>query len=115
MPNYDGPNYDGPNYDGPNYDRPSYEPPSYDRPSYDKSAAVSDMARRGPVERFASNPTGAAKAATRGAAKPPTDKMIAFAQKLAKSTNAELPKGYDRDFETCRRFLDQNSGQNSGR
>jgi DNA topoisomerase III len=49
-----------------------------------------------------------------GGAKPPTEKMIAFAQKLARDKNAELPKGFDKDFETCRRFLDQNLNQNPG-
>ncbi len=39
--------------------------------------------------------------------KPPTDKMVAFAQRLAKDKNAKLPKGYDKSFEACRRFLDE--------
>jgi DNA topoisomerase III len=95
-------------------DMPNYDERSYNRSSYDQPSAVSKMARRGPVERFASNPTGAAKGGSRSAAKPPTEKMIAFAQKLAQNTKSDLPKGYDKDFETCRLFLDQNSGQNSG-
>ncbi|MEQ1695634.1 MAG: hypothetical protein ABL901_07315 [Hyphomicrobiaceae bacterium] len=41
-------------------------------------------------------------------AKPPTEKMVAFAQRLAKDKSASLPRGYDSDFEICRRFLDQN-------
>jgi DNA topoisomerase III len=88
---------------------PHYNTSSYASSSYERSAAVNQMARRGPVERFTSKPN----AAPRSGAKPPTEKMIAFAQKLAKSSNSELPKGYDRDFETCRRFLDQNSGKSS--
>lgn len=41
-------------------------------------------------------------------AKPPTEKMVAFAQRLAKDKSVTLPRGYDQDFEICRRFLDQN-------
>ena len=41
-------------------------------------------------------------------AKPPTEKMVAFAQRLAKDKSVNLPRGYDADFEICRRFLDQN-------
>ena len=46
-----------------------------------------------------------------GTAKPPTEKMVAFAQRLAKDKSAKLPRGYDKDFEICRRFLDQHSGR----
>lgn len=42
---------------------------------------------------------------------PPTERMIAFAQRLAKDKNAKLPPGYDRDFEVCRTFLDQHAGR----
>jgi DNA topoisomerase-3 len=38
---------------------------------------------------------------------PPTARMISYAQKLAKGKNVALPAGYDRDFQACRRFLDQ--------
>jgi DNA topoisomerase III len=41
-------------------------------------------------------------------ASPPTSKMVAFAQRLAKDKKAALPPGYDTDFDICRRFLDQN-------
>ncbi len=44
-------------------------------------------------------------------AKPPTGKMVAFAQRLAKDKSVDLPRGYDSDFEICRRFLDQNLKQ----
>ena len=44
-------------------------------------------------------------------AKPPTEKMVAFAQRLAKDKSVTLPQGYDADFEICRRFLDQNLKQ----
>ncbi len=39
----------------------------------------------------------------------PTVRMVAYAQKLAKTKNVALPPGYDRDFQACRRFLDQHS------
>lgn len=42
---------------------------------------------------------------------PPTAKMIAFAERVARDKGAELPSGYDRDFEVCRRFLDRNAGR----
>ena len=42
---------------------------------------------------------------------PPTDKMVAFAKRLATDKKAALPPGYDRDFEICRRFLDQHAGR----
>jgi hypothetical protein len=33
--------------------------------------------------------------------------MIGYAERLAKSKGVALPPGYDRDFQACRRFLDQ--------
>jgi DNA topoisomerase-3 len=39
----------------------------------------------------------------------PTAKMVAYAKSLAGNKNIKLPPGYDQDFETCRRFLDQHS------
>ena len=42
---------------------------------------------------------------------PPTERMIAFAQRLAKDRKAKLPPGYDKDFEVCRRFLDAHAGR----
>ena len=42
-----------------------------------------------------------------GHAKPPTEKMVAFAQRLAKDKKATLPAGYDKNFDVCRQFLDQ--------
>ena len=33
--------------------------------------------------------------------------MVAFAERLAKDKKATLPSGYAKDFEICRRFLDQ--------
>ncbi len=37
----------------------------------------------------------------------PTARMIAYAEKLAKTNRLPLPPGYAQDFQTCRRFLDQ--------
>jgi DNA topoisomerase-3 len=42
---------------------------------------------------------------------PPTSRMVAFAKRLAKDKRATLPSGYDRDFDICRRFLDQHAGR----
>ena len=44
-------------------------------------------------------------ATTNGSA--PTPRMVSYAQKLAKTKGVALPAGYDRDFQACRRFLDQ--------
>jgi DNA topoisomerase III len=41
--------------------------------------------------------------------KSPTAKMIAYAQMLARSRKAALPEGYQHDFDTCRRFLDEHA------
>ncbi len=41
--------------------------------------------------------------------KPPTEKMIAFAKSLAQRRQAELPPDYDKNFDSCRRFLDQHT------
>jgi DNA topoisomerase-3 len=42
---------------------------------------------------------------------PPTSRMVAFAERLAKDKRASLPPGYDKDFDICRRFLDQHAGR----
>lgn len=42
----------------------------------------------------------------------PSERMMAFAQRLAKDKRATLPAGWDQDFDTCRRFLDQHAGRN---
>jgi DNA topoisomerase-3 len=41
----------------------------------------------------------------------PTERMVAFARKLAKDKHASLPPDYESDFDVCRRFLDQHSGR----
>ena len=40
---------------------------------------------------------------------PPTARMVSFAEKLAKEKSVGLLAGYARDFEICRRFLDQHA------
>ena len=41
-----------------------------------------------------------------GTRRAPTEKMIAFAQRLAKEKGIRLPQGAADDFDACRRFLD---------
>jgi len=76
----------------------------------DQPANGSQHARRRDDEhaRTASRETN--RAPSRNSA-PPTPKMVAFAQRLAKDKDAKLPSGYDRDFEICRKFLDQHAGR----
>jgi DNA topoisomerase-3 len=42
---------------------------------------------------------------------PPTTRMVAFAERLAKDKKATLPSGYAKDFDICRSFLDQHAGR----
>ena len=42
---------------------------------------------------------------------PPTARMVAFAERLAKDKKATLPSGYAKDFDICRRFLDQHAAR----
>ena len=51
------------------------------------------------------------KRPTSGRPMPPTSRMVAFAERLAKDKKATLPSGYAKDFEICRRFLDQHAGR----
>ena len=51
------------------------------------------------------------KRPTSGQPTPPTSRMVAFAERLAKNKRATLPSGYDKDFDICRRFLDQHAGR----
>jgi hypothetical protein len=37
--------------------------------------------------------------------------MVVFAERLAKDKRGTLPPGYDKDFDICRRFLDQHAGR----
>ena len=47
----------------------------------------------------------------RAPSSPPTTRMVAFAEKLAKEKKVGLPAGYAKDFEICRRFLDDHVGR----
>ncbi len=47
----------------------------------------------------------------RGTRRAPTEKMVAFAQRLAKEKGVRLPEGVAEDFDTCRRFLDECTGR----
>ena len=42
---------------------------------------------------------------------PPTARMISFARQLAATKGIALPQGFDTDFDTCRKFLDQNTSE----
>jgi DNA topoisomerase III len=42
---------------------------------------------------------------------PPTARMVAFAERLAKDKKATLPSDYANDFDICRRFLDQHAAR----
>ena len=46
-----------------------------------------------------------------GVAKPPSERMVAFARRVAADKKAKLPLGFDTDFEICRRFLDRSVRQ----
>lgn len=37
----------------------------------------------------------------------PTEKMIAAAKSAAARQDVKLPKGYDKDFDVCKAFLDE--------
>jgi len=64
----------------------------------------------------AATPNGGAQThATAARSAPPTDKMMAFAEKLAKEKRVELPAGYAKNFEICRRFLDDYAGRRGAR
>jgi DNA topoisomerase III len=51
------------------------------------------------------------KRPTSGRPTPPTSRMVAFAERLAKDKKATLPSGYAKDFDICRRFLDQHAAR----
>ncbi len=55
----------------------------------------------------AARPEPAHAPAPASAARAPTVRMVAYAEKLAKAKKLPLPAGYSQDFQTCRRFLDQ--------
>ena len=53
---------------------------------------------------------GAPTRATAARSVHPSARMVAFAEKLAKEKRVSLPAGYAKDFEICRRFLDDHAG-----
>lgn len=68
-------------------------------PKSGRSAAAMDAP---PQQKRPSHPTETGSSA-------PTAKMVANAKSLAENKKVKLPSGYDQDFGTCRRFLDQHS------
>ena len=75
-------------------------------------AAPSSARRTGPASGHTGHDDrGPRPADTSARRTPPTERMLAFAQRLAKEKQAKPPPGYDRDFEVCRRFLDEMTGR----
>ena len=74
------------------------------KPSGRKAAASAKPKRpqRGKAHQARSAPE--TSAAVRAA---PPARMVAYAEKLAKTKKLTLPAGYAQDFQACRRFLDQ--------
>jgi DNA topoisomerase-3 len=75
------------------------------RPRRAKNASRQPVAERGQVGR------PEPKRPTSNRPTPPTTRMVAFAERLAKDKRATLPPGYNKDFEICRRFLAQHAGR----
>jgi hypothetical protein len=55
------------------------------------------------------DPPSAGEDAFRSGGGTPTAKMVSYAKRLAGNKNVPLPSRLERDFEICRRFLDQYS------
>ncbi len=73
------------------------------KPSRRKAASAKPKRpRRGKAGQARNNPETSAAARTA-----PTARMVAYAEKLAKTKKLPLPPGYAQDFQACRRFLDQ--------
>jgi DNA topoisomerase len=74
------------------------------KPSRRKAASAKPKRPRGgkAVQAGSAPETSAAMRAA------PTARMVAYAEKLAKTKKLPLPPGYAQDFQACRRFLDQN-------
>ena len=53
------------------------------------------------------DPPSAGEDAFRSGGGTPTAKMVSYAKRLAGNKNVPLPSRLERDFEICRRFLDQ--------
>jgi len=82
-----------------------------DKAATDTSGSIRPKAKS-QRSRKAKAATAARRAPARAPAEtspPPTARMVAFAEKLAKEKGVGLPAGYARDFEICRRFLDDHA------
>lgn len=92
---------------------PGSKPRSDHKPNHDLGGARKQLKpRRPPRRRPASGAgSGARSRPSSRAAKPPTERMLAFAQRLAQERKIELPKGCDVDFSVCRAFLDRHAVQ----
>ena len=69
--------------------------------------------KKPPAPVTASHEKGAPSVRVQPAAntKPPSAKMIAFAQRLAKEKDCKPPRGWDADFDICRSFIDRQLGR----
>jgi len=74
------------------------------KPSRRKAGASAKPKRPRRAKAVQANSAPETSAATRAA---PTARMVAYAEKLARTKKLPLPAGYAQDFQACRRFLDQ--------
>lgn len=81
--------------------------PQDDRSGAAKSASASPRRRTSKAKSIASAESVDNPCARRS--KAPTDKMVAYAQNLARARKVKLPEAYLRDFDACRRFLDEHT------
>lgn len=81
--------------------------PQDDRSGAAKSASASPRRRTSKAKSIASAESVDNPCARRS--KAPTDKMVAYAQNLARARKVKLPEAYLRDFDACRRFLDEHA------
>ncbi|WP_281352678.1 DNA topoisomerase [Skermanella pratensis] len=79
-------------------------PPVGKTPS--KRRAAAPKAPGAPRKRKSAAPR---KAAPKPSGKPPTDKMLAFANSLATRKGVPLPPDVKTDFDACRKFLDEHA------
>jgi DNA topoisomerase III len=70
-----------------------------------RKASAASASKRPAKTKAQDAATPAKTAGGRGPA--PTPRMINYAQKLAKAKGVALPADYERDMQSCRRFLDQ--------
>jgi len=77
------------------------------------STFIDEMLAKKPAAGAAA-PAGGMGGGGGGNAKPPSDKQIAFAQKLSREKNLRLPDGFQQDWRICRDFIDQALGKAPG-